>query len=195
MLVMLGGMELRASEKPDFVQLGGSQMLAINTFPGGNVSIQNFGPTYRAIEWEGWFEGSDAMDRMYAIGNMRQANKAIDFVTEAYSYKVVIDEYEPDHRLNFYIPFKIVLRRIVQLTEDAPLEAVDRAAAETSETGEKALETVKPKSYTVKSGDVLSRIALEIYGDANAWDRIYQANNDKLSSPHIIKPGQELIIP
>lgn len=195
MLVMLGGMELRASEKPDLVQLGGGQMLAINTFPGGNVSIQNFGPTYRAIEWEGWFEGSDAMDRMYAIGNMRQANKAIDFVTEAYSYKVVIDEYEPDHRLNFYIPFKIVLRRIVQLTEDTPLEAVDRAAAETSETGDEALEIVKPKSYTVKSGDMLSRIALEIYGDANAWDRIYQANNDKLSSPHIIKPGQELIIP
>ena len=85
MRVVLGGMELRTTEKPDSVQHGGEQMLAVNTFPGGNVSIQNFGSTYREISWEGWFEGIDAMERMYKIGNMRQKGNAIDFVTEAYT--------------------------------------------------------------------------------------------------------------
>ena len=34
MRVVLGGMELRTTEKPDSVQHGGGQMLAVNTFQG-----------------------------------------------------------------------------------------------------------------------------------------------------------------
>ena len=51
------------------------------------------------------------------------------------------------------------------------------------------------RTYTVKSGDTLSQIAKEHYGDANAYRRIFDANRDQLSDPDLIKPGQVLKIP
>jgi nucleoid-associated protein YgaU len=51
------------------------------------------------------------------------------------------------------------------------------------------------KTYTVKSGDTLSKIAKEHLGDANAYMKIYNANRDQLSNPDLIKPGQVLKIP
>jgi nucleoid-associated protein YgaU len=51
------------------------------------------------------------------------------------------------------------------------------------------------KYYTVKSGDNLSRIAKEFYGNANAYMKIYEANRPMLSHPDKIYPGQTLRIP
>lgn len=51
------------------------------------------------------------------------------------------------------------------------------------------------RTYTVKSGDTLSRIAKDFYGDAQAYHRIFDANRDQLSDPDKIQPGQVLKIP
>jgi nucleoid-associated protein YgaU len=51
------------------------------------------------------------------------------------------------------------------------------------------------KTYTVKSGDTLSKIAKEQMGNANAYMEIFNANKDQLSDPDKIKPGQVLKIP
>jgi nucleoid-associated protein YgaU len=51
------------------------------------------------------------------------------------------------------------------------------------------------KTYVVQSGDTLSKIAKEHYGDANRYMEIFEANREQLSDPDKIKPGQELIIP
>jgi nucleoid-associated protein YgaU len=51
------------------------------------------------------------------------------------------------------------------------------------------------KVYEVKSGDSLSKIAKREYGDANAWNRIFEANKDILKDPNKIYPGQKLKIP
>jgi nucleoid-associated protein YgaU len=51
------------------------------------------------------------------------------------------------------------------------------------------------QSYTVKSGDSLSKIAKQFYGDANKWHQIYDANRDKIKNPDMIHPGQEFTIP
>jgi nucleoid-associated protein YgaU len=51
------------------------------------------------------------------------------------------------------------------------------------------------KSYTVRSGDTLSKIAKEFYGNANQYQKIFEANRDKLHSPDVIREGQELVIP
>ena len=50
-------------------------------------------------------------------------------------------------------------------------------------------------TYTVKSGDTLSKIAKEHLGDANAYMKIFEANKDQLTDPDKIKPGQVLKIP
>ena len=51
------------------------------------------------------------------------------------------------------------------------------------------------QTYTVKSGDTLSRIAKDHLGDANAYMAIFEANRDQLNDPDKIKPGQVLKIP
>ena len=50
------------------------------------------------------------------------------------------------------------------------------------------------KTYTVKAGDTLSKIAKAELGDANAYMKIFEANRDQLSDPDKIKPGQVLKI-
>ena len=50
-------------------------------------------------------------------------------------------------------------------------------------------------TYTVKSGDTLSKIAQEFFGDANAYMAIFNANRDLLKDPDKIHPGQVLKIP
>ena len=47
-------------------------------------------------------------------------------------------------------------------------------------------------TYTVQSGDSLSKIGSK-YGVS--WQKIFDANRDKLDDPDKIQPGQELIIP
>ena len=49
-----------------------------------------------------------------------------------------------------------------------------------------------PKTYTVKSGDTLSKIAKMTLGDANAYMKIFELNRDQLKNPDEIKPGQIL---
>src|SRR5262249_13435407 len=49
--------------------------------------------------------------------------------------------------------------------------------------------------YTVVANDSLSGIAQRIYGDPNLWPRIFQANQDQISDPTLIFPGQVLLIP
>lgn len=51
------------------------------------------------------------------------------------------------------------------------------------------------QSYEVKSGDNLSKISKQFYGNANEYMRIFYANRDKLSDPDKIQAGQKLVIP
>jgi len=52
-----------------------------------------------------------------------------------------------------------------------------------------------PRTYTVVAGDSLSKIAKRFYGDANKWQRIFEANRDTIKNPDLIHPGQVLKIP
>jgi nucleoid-associated protein YgaU len=61
-------------------------------------------------------------------------------------------------------------------------------------TGAAAAPEAAPKTYTVKAGDTLSKIAKMTLGDANAYMRIFELNKDQLKNPDEIKPGQVLKI-
>jgi nucleoid-associated protein YgaU len=51
------------------------------------------------------------------------------------------------------------------------------------------------RTYTVKPGDSLSKIAEQFYGKASEYNRIFEANRDKLNNPDQISAGQQLLIP
>jgi nucleoid-associated protein YgaU len=50
-------------------------------------------------------------------------------------------------------------------------------------------------TYIVKSGDNLSKIAKQFYGDPGKWKKIHAANADKIPNPDLIHPGLQLTIP
>lgn len=51
------------------------------------------------------------------------------------------------------------------------------------------------RTYQVRSGDTLSRIAGQVYGDVSKWRVIYEANRAAMKSETDIKVGQTLLIP
>lgn len=59
---------------------------------------------------------------------------------------------------------------------------------------EKAVEPEK-QFYTVVPGDTLSKIAKQVYGNANKYPVIFEANKPMLKHPDKIYPGQVLVIP
>jgi LysM repeat protein len=51
------------------------------------------------------------------------------------------------------------------------------------------------RSYTVQSGDSLSKIAFKVYGDATQWRAIQDANPEGLGASVNVRVGQVLVIP
>jgi LysM repeat protein len=52
----------------------------------------------------------------------------------------------------------------------------------------------RPRLYTVRAGDTLSRIAQRELGNANRWREIATLNRDVIPNPDLIRPGQVLVI-
>lgn len=53
-----------------------------------------------------------------------------------------------------------------------------------------------PRTYTVKKGDSLWKIAKKLLGNGSLWVKIYEKNKKTIgSNPDLIKPGQRLVIP
>ena len=51
------------------------------------------------------------------------------------------------------------------------------------------------RTYTVVAGDSLSKIAKRVYGDAQKWHAIYEANRSVIKNPDLIYPGQIFTLP
>jgi nucleoid-associated protein YgaU len=71
-----------------------------------------------------------------------------------------------------------------------------KAAAPKPDLGPK-IETpaAQVKTYEVQPGDSLSKIAKRVYGNANDWPKIFEANRDQIKNPDLIHPGQKLKLP
>jgi len=51
------------------------------------------------------------------------------------------------------------------------------------------------KTYVIKKGDTLSKIAKKFYGDANKWKKIYERNKKIIKNSNFLIPGTEIVIP
>lgn len=51
------------------------------------------------------------------------------------------------------------------------------------------------QTYTVVSGDSLSKIAKHFYGDSEKWKGIWEANKSAIKNPDLVQIGQVLTIP
>ena len=76
-----------------------------------------------------------------------------------------------------------------------PIDATIEISVARGQGGPAGAATAPGRTYTVKSGDTLSKISKEFYGNANDYMKIFNANKDQLSDPDKIKPGQTIKIP
>lgn len=89
------------------------------------------------------------------------------------------------------IYFDITLRT----WRDSKVEKVGSAASG-SKSGSRTDLKKSSKTYTVKSGDSLSKIAKLELGSSSKWNEIYKLNAKIIGSdPNRIKPGQKLVMP
>ncbi|NRF65496.1 peptidoglycan-binding protein LysM [Aquincola sp. S2] len=77
------------------------------------------------------------------------------------------------------------------------IDGVELVRDELTVAQETATAPTEPPSrlYTVNAGDTLSKIAKQMYGDANAYMKIFEANKPMLKDPDKIYPGQVLRVP
>lgn len=53
----------------------------------------------------------------------------------------------------------------------------------------------KVEYYVIESGDTLSKIAKQYYGNAMDYPKIFEANREVIKDPDLIYPGQKIRIP
>ena len=60
---------------------------------------------------------------------------------------------------------------------------------------EKADTAAKGRTYTVKPGDTLGKVAGALLGNTDRWTEIFELNKGKIKDANTIQPGLELVIP
>ena len=90
-----------------------------------------------------------------------------------------------------------ILDKVFGKDDEKEKKTDDRPVADFSDVQGSSSSTpvAEERTYTVKSGDSLSKIAQREYGDAAQWPRIFEANRAKISNPDLIHPGQVLTLP
>ena len=94
-----------------------------------------------------------------------------------------------DAKNRFWDELKRVNPKIDDITADITVDHSRAQAAPAAAAGGGA------RTYTVKSGDSLSKISKQFYGNANDYMKIFNANQNILKDPNKIQPGQVLSIP
>lgn len=77
----------------------------------------------------------------------------------------------------------------------APAQPARVEADPTAPRSAPRVETAPVRTYIVRRGDTLTRIATRMYDDSTQWRRIYDANRGILQTPESLREGQELVIP
>jgi len=76
---------------------------------------------------------------------------------------------------------------------------ITKALDDTLETNNTVKDTIfvkgEKRTYTVRPGDSLSKIALKFYGNISLWREIFKANRGLITDPNVLEIGWQLFIP
>ena len=104
------------------------------------------------------------------------------------------DVLKKPEQLRAGMKLRIPAEPVVAVIEEAN-EALTGSPTARQTQPEREAQPTNTKTYTVKEGDSLYRIAQQLLGDGDRYDEIYQANKDKLSSASDIRVGMTLKLP
>ena len=94
------------------------------------------------------------------------------------------------------IHYDITLKEYREVTVRQVKIDTPKKTATVEKTEQRVDNSVKPKTYTVKSGDCLWNIAKKFYGSGAQYKKLYDVNMAVIGgNPNLIYPGQVLTIP
>ena len=130
-------------------------------------------------------ENADANERAEAIRReIKRLGLPGDITVEVEGSRVKVGGNVPDEATRQKLAVIVGNVRHIDSVDDTALAG-----------GAQGQQQQQPQTYEVQSGDTLSAIAKKQYGDAGAYNRIFEANRPMLKDPDEIYPGQVLIIP
>lgn len=126
----------------------------------------------------------------------------LDFVASKDKTLAVVkeDPIDPNqYAIGLNLQDKELLDHVNQFLQEIKSNGKLKALLNNYSTGSVELAPVDPKlktrSYLIKEGDTLSKIALQEYADASLWTKIYEYNRDRIAYANVIKHGQTLKLP
>jgi hypothetical protein len=125
--LVLGAFQFGGLEIPEEIRIGGSQRLSVHELVGGVRIVDAMGRSDRALEWSGLLLGSgkdakgnavasSAVDRARYLDTLRASGVAQSLVWSAFTYLVVVREFEANYKKAYHIPYRIVCEVIADQT-------------------------------------------------------------------------------
>jgi len=111
--------------------------------------------------------------------------EATAFVTDENGVAAIQIETAGEHLVSAVSESAILVPAVCKVTVNAVPASAESAPVSASAS----------RTYTVREGDYLWKIAQDFYGTGFAWESIYRANADIISDPSLIYVGQVLVIP
>lgn len=171
-------------------------------------SFSSFWPRYHNRSYCEYEDFKDRWLFVETIQRWREMKKPIRLIVTGtrINMAVTIRDFELDveragHIGDIYYSISFKEYRFIDLRIEStvnPGKTAAKTPAAKRPAAAKPATTNKSRTYTVKSGDSLSRIAANksIYGDASKWRKIYDANKKTIgANPNNLTAGMKLVIP
>lgn len=169
------------------------------------VSFESHFPKYFSPNYCEYVDVPDPWETVRTIARWQHAGKSRLIITGmGVNMAVTIRVFEPEERAGSVgdVYYSMVLKeyRFITVNKIDVSKNPNGAAAPTAGAATTRPPAEKPattgKSYTVKSGDSLWKIAQKHLGDGSKWREIYEKNKDVVGgNPNLIYPGQQYILP
>lgn len=208
-----GGSQIRFPMMPEKLTIGAdAKFMSYSIISLGDVKLPR-GKGIEEVSWSGTFPGESRKGAPFIkaftkpdslIKNLRsyrdKGTKCTLLVTgTCINLTVYISKFtgkyvgagDFQYEIEFIVAQEIKIYTTSELKISTPQAPRPAPKKETKKTATES----KTRTYTVKSGDCLWRIAQKFLGKGSRYTEIYNLNRDKISNPNLIYPGQVLRIP
>lgn len=194
-MLKLGSFTFDIDDYPSELPTGGSSLISLKQFPGGQQTVQNFGAFDDEIVLSGTFMYSGALTKANSIDKMWRAGNAVELVVSGLKPRwVFINSFKPNYKNDYEIDYEIHLNPMSYSDPNKILYTHETVSSSSSSSSTTPKPSPKPqRTYVVKRGDCLWKISLKYYRTGTKYMTIAKANHIK--HPNLIYPGQKLVIP
>jgi hypothetical protein len=175
----IGTVSFQIDDLPEGVGMGGDAMLSILKFPGGYRELQSFGVQDRDIQFQGQLnytavKSMQALDKLYATGGVYTV------IVGPFTLTAVIAQFYWTYISSANIQYDLTLTPAKSRSLVVPTISTSSVSSSSSHSASPKNVSPKPqKTYVVKKGDCLWKVAALEYKDGTQWKKIYTANHLK----------------